>query len=161
MNIVLISPTVSFDGIVLALREKPVPLLIMEYTMVDEIGMTGQVSGTDYGFISNRLYWEVSMPQHPIASGLIDSVQFVLNPSHIDWGKPASDADKIFIAPGVAEKAAVFCYESGDTMPEITAPARRAAFLLLARDTEYLTNAGWLIFDRTLLWSLHLESLIH
>ena len=68
---VLISSTVTPANVVNKLRNVPVAVINWEFDILDDMGMTGLVSGTDFGTSSTtQTLLAISDPTHPMAAGL-------------------------------------------------------------------------------------------
>ena len=56
-----------------------VPLLVLDYRAYAELGLTGPVANTDFGFASNQKNLQIVASGHPLAAGYTGSVDVVLN----------------------------------------------------------------------------------
>jgi hypothetical protein len=62
------------------------------------------------------------------------------------------DALKIASLEGSPEKAALFGYDRGASMPGLVAPARRVGLFLFDTTSLQLTPEGWALFDAAVRW---------
>jgi hypothetical protein len=102
--------------------------------------------------------------QHPLSAGLPAGilVKVCRNGSppttwceRIGWGRPGPGALVAATVPGEPEKAAVFAYEKGATMPSgILAPARRVALTFFGKaNFDNLNPDGLALFDAGIRWA--------
>jgi len=131
-----------------------VPVLTWEFDLLDDMGMTGLTSGTDFGTTSTaQTSLSIVTPGHVMAAGLSGTVTVVTAGSNFTWGVPNANAAKIASLSGDAAKSSIFSYETGATMPGLDAPARRVgAFMTDLTAGSFNTNGGAL-FDAAVKWA--------
>jgi hypothetical protein len=155
-DLVVLSSTVRSRDLLGAYRDTPVPLVIWESDLLDDMGMSGKRPDTDFGKTDKQhSLWLVNAP-HPLAAGLPAGIVnvYVKNAS-MNWGKPGLGASIIATLAGEPEKVAIFGYEKGATMDyETLAPARRVMFFLDNETFDNLTPEGCKLFDAAIDWAL-------
>jgi hypothetical protein len=118
---VLFSAVGSADAVDLDFREVDVPIITWEPNLFDGLGYTGNDNvGTYYG---NEI--EILEADHPLAAGLVGTVQIHEGVGEIAWGLAPGETI-IASVPGVPSQATIIAFDTGDPMPGLeSAPARR------------------------------------
>lgn len=153
--LVVISSTVSGKDVPSGWRTLPVPLLLWESDLVDDLGMTGKRHDVDFGEVQKERYlWLVNAP-HPVSGGLTAGTNNVYRrQGPMSWGKPGLGASIIATVYGQPDKAAIFTYEKGATMDyEMLAPERRVMFFLDNATFTNLSDSGLTLFDAAIDWA--------
>ncbi len=150
---VVISSTVTPANVAAKFRNVPLPILLWEAELLDDQGMTGTVSGTDFGTTTNQTQVTVIDSAHQMAAGLTGTVSVVTTASSFTWGKPNTNAAKIASLTGDATRITIFGYEAGASMPGLPAPARRVSFFLTDTNGVNLTANGGSLFDAAIKWA--------
>jgi hypothetical protein len=149
--VVVISDTVSPSNVNTKFRTAAVPVVTLDAQLFDDMGMTGTVSGTNFGTTSSQKSVTINDAGHPMAAGLSGTVQVVSSNTTFAWGVPNSNAAKIATLTSNTSRATIFAYTSGAAMPGLTAPARRVGFFYTASSSSLTTNGG-LLFDNAIRW---------
>jgi hypothetical protein len=123
-----------------------------EFDLLDDLGMTGTTSGTDYGTATSQTLSIVNAA-HPMAAGLTGTQTVVSVASGFTWGKPNVNAIKIATLPGDATKMVIFGYDSDVAMSGLDAPARRVSVFLTDTNAASLTANGGALFDAAVKWA--------
>lgn len=141
--LVLISSTAAETLLKTMFRDVATPVLTWEPRLFHDLGMIpGSVHQKDWGAASHQT--TLRTPSGPVAA--------TSTPSQYSWGRVRPDATVLATLDGDAEKAVVFRYERGASMPGTVAPARRAGFFLFDATPLALTDAGWALFDDSVRW---------
>jgi hypothetical protein len=152
-SIVLISSTVTPVNVANKFRHVAVPVVIWEFDLLDDQGMTGLASGTDFGTAATQTQLTITAPTHPMAAGLSGNVGVVGTASTFTWGKPSASAAKIATLTTDATKAVIFGYVGGVAMNGFEAPARRVALFMSDTTTGSFTTQGGALFDAAIKWA--------
>lgn len=155
-DLVVISSTVSSKDVRPGWRQSPVPLLLWENDVLDDLAMTGKKHDLDFGEAEKERYlWIVNAP-HPMAAGVPAGVANVyVKQAGMSWGKPGLGATTIATLYGQPDKAAIFGYEKGATMDyEALAPARRVMIFLGNETFTNLSPIGLRLFDAAVDWTV-------
>jgi hypothetical protein len=154
-DIVAISATIHSTDINTELRDLPVPVVVWEPWLYDDLGMTGSQEAHECEFVPGSGNVLVKDPLHPLAAGLTGTVRLRSEgePALIGVGTPGPHAAWIATLPGRPLLAAVFAYERGAPMVGASAPARRVGLFLYDDTPLRMTDAGWAIFDAAILWA--------
>jgi len=151
--LVAISSTVTSTDVNTKLKSVAVPVVVWESALFDDMGMTGTVSGTDFGTTGSQTQVAILSSSHPLAAGLSGTVTVTSSSQTITWGKPAAAAAKVGAQTSDATKIVVFGYEKGSAMVGLSAPARRVGFFLYDTTAAGLTSNGWKLFDAAIAWA--------
>ena len=150
--LVLVSSTITASLLGTVFKDVEVPVMVCEAFLLDDMNMTGNIAGVDYGIRSNASMISILEPSHPIAQNLNTTVDVTQSGTTLVWGKPGSEALRIaqLIGLGGADQYAVFLYEPGSNMVGMSAPALRIGFFLRDNAIPLLTSDAWTLFDNTL-----------
>ena len=151
-TLVFISSTITASLVGTIFKDVEVPVIVCEAFLLDDMKMTANIAGVDYGIRSNSTTLSILEPSHPIAQNLSTPVEVTQSGTSLVWGKPSSEAVRIAQMSGLggADQYAVFLYEPGDNMFDMSAPALRIGFFLRDNAISLLTADGWTLFDNTL-----------
>jgi glucose/arabinose dehydrogenase/PKD repeat protein len=151
-DVVLISSSVGSSALQTRFRDVAVPVIVWEGGLYDDMGMTA-ATGTFYGESPGITSLTISDPAHPLAAGLTGTRVVSSAATTLKWGRPGGSAATVATVPGDATRAAIFAYESGSTMPGLTAPAKRIGLFLHDQTPSTLTADGWRLFEAAVLWA--------
>jgi hypothetical protein len=134
--------------------ELPVPMVVLETTAFEQLGLTGSRWLRDLGGVPPLTDVVIQNPGHPLAGGLSGTARVLSAPLRIRWAVPLPTATSIVTYAGAPEqRSLLFGYERGAQTVSGTAPARRVAmFLGNGQVIRGLTEAGWRLFDAAALW---------
>jgi hypothetical protein len=153
--LVLISSTITATNVAAKFRNSAVPVVTWEFDLLDDQGMTGTVSGTDFGtFATAQTQLAISNASHPMAAGLSGNVTVVTTASTFTWGKPNANAVKIATLTTDATKSVIFGYDAGAAMPGLEAPARRVALFMMDTTAGSFSANGGALFDAAVKWAV-------
>jgi hypothetical protein len=135
--------------------ELPVPMLVLESTGFERLGLTGTVWRRDLGPAPPMAEITIQNPDHPLAGGLSGNVRVLNAPVNLRWTVPPSGATSIAgYSGGPAQSALLFGYDREAPTATGIAPARRVGlFLGNGRVIRALNDQGWRLFDAAALWS--------
>jgi hypothetical protein len=122
----------------------------MERNILDDMGMTGESRGDDYGDSPASDTINVVPTAHELAAGLSGPVR--IGNSMLGWGVPAPAAVRIATGPESTDRFVIFAYAKGDDMVGMKAPAVRIAFLPWQFYPEY--NAARVLLSAAIEWAL-------
>src|SRR5579859_2968424 len=111
--IVVISASASAFNVGVKFKGVTTPVLVCQSGSFNNMGMTGSVSGTDYGTSANQTSLTISNPAHPMAAGLNGLQTVVSSAQTFSWGAPAGAA--VIVATN-AGHSAIFCFDTGAQM---------------------------------------------
>jgi hypothetical protein len=152
-DVVFISSSIDDTTLKAKLRDVATPVVTSEEHIFDEMKMTGNIAGTDFGQVANQTSIMVNST-HPIASGflnLFNTPVFSSN-NYPAWGKPSTSAMVIATISGQSNKASIFAYNKGNTMVGYTAPARRVGTFQNYSGSSHTTQ-GWQLFESAITWA--------
>jgi hypothetical protein len=156
-DLVVISESVNGFEIADKFRWLPIPVIVWENDVYDDMNMTGKRLRVDYGTETKpSTALELFNAPHPLSGRLSAGVHEILSkPAPLNWGHPGLGATVIATLPGQPDKVAIFAYEKGATMDyEYTAPARRVGFFPNRSYFDTLTPEGQALFDAAFLWAV-------
>ncbi len=122
------------------------PLWLAKPWLLDDMGMTGSVAGTDYGNTSSAALVIVD-DTHPLAAGYSGTVVVSTSSTSVSWGLPNGNAEVVATVSG---HPTTFVYHSGDTLADgSTAIGCRVFASALRSSPLRWTSDGWALFDAT------------
>ena len=125
----------------------PQPLLVAKPWLLDDLGLTGPISGVDFGTLSAQTVTIVD-PGHPIAAGYSGDVTIATRSITNSFGVPGAAADVISSAGG---QPATFVYAAGTTLADAsTAAGCRIHHSLFGSTPTAFTGDGWGLFDNVI-----------
>jgi hypothetical protein len=126
MDLVVISSTVNSGNINTKFTDVAEPVVTWESYILDDLKLTGSVTGTDFGVTADQSALDILEPSHPIAGGLSGTVTVFPGIRNVRWGRLASGGVAVASVIGSATQAAVSAFDTGATLiDDTTAPARR------------------------------------
>lgn len=152
--LLVFSPSVSSNLLEPWIAELPVPLLVLESTGLEQLGLTGRRWKRDIGPAPPQTEVVIENPAHPLAAGLTGTVRVLAWPLNLRWAAPPAGANLVASYPGApAQAGLLFGYERGAPTALGVAPARRVGlFLGNGRVIRALTEQGWRLFDAAVQW---------
>nr|MBA3470161.1 hypothetical protein [Herpetosiphonaceae bacterium] len=155
VRLVLISSSVSSTSVGTTFKTTPVPVMVWEYGLFDDMGMTGTTSGTHFGETAAGTQITISQPGHPLAAGLTGTVSVHSTAQIMSYASqlPAS-AISVAHVPGTSARSLVWGYETGAAMVGLNAPARRVGFFFYDASASNPTPQSWQLFEAAVMWSL-------
>ncbi|GAA5531311.1 hypothetical protein [Herpetosiphon gulosus] len=169
VNVVVISASIDSYKLENDFTYVTTPMVVNEYALYDQLGMTNGASGTDYGINSGTPTTTITLldPTHPLAGGKSGTVTVQSQSLRLPYGRPVNQGVKVANLPGSASKTVLFGYDTGATMTipstkdgglvgstPLAAPARRVGLFLDADTPLYLTSDGWDLVRSALLWAI-------
>ena len=153
--LLLLSSSVASNLLHGWMAELPVPLMVLESTGFEQLGLTGSRWQRDVGPAVPMTEVVIDNPGHPLASGMQGSVKVLSAPLNLRWARPPASATVIASYAGAPEQASlIFGYEKGAATTAGPAPARRVGmFLGNGRVIRALTEDGWRLFDAAVQWA--------
>lgn len=158
-SMVLISSSVLSGNVGTKFRSVSVPVLCYESHLFDDLGMTGAVSGTDYGTRTQLTQLVLSGEAgDPLLHDLPLGLQTIAGtPSIFTWGRPVSSSKTSALLPESGDQAAIFRFEAGAALAGgLTAPARRMGLMLEDLTATALNATGWTLVERAVDWTSNL-----
>jgi hypothetical protein len=162
-NVVLLSSSIFSLDVNTEYRDVTVPIVVWEPSLFDDLGMTTPEEDRGCGVAVSSGEGLIREPGHPLAAGLSGLIQLVsplrdhggsMRKIWTTYGVPGPSALTVASWPGQSGRALVFAYERGVPMPALAAaPARRVGLFLYDRMPPQLTDAGWAMFDASVVWA--------
>ena len=154
---VIITGSVIPANVGIKFRDVAVPVIVGHDELFDEMGMTGDQSGTDFGTV-NATNIHLDLIDHPLAAHLSAGSTAVWSSpgGDIAWGAPNDNAIKIALVsdqPGDENRAVIFGYEKRAFMPngQRTPAPRVGCFMKSGAAT--LNAAGEDLLDAAIRWA--------
>ncbi|HBW48605.1 MAG TPA: hypothetical protein DEF47_01725, partial [Herpetosiphon sp.] len=169
VNVVVISASIDSYKLDNDFTYVTTPMVVNEYALYDQLGMTNGASGTDYGINSGTPTTTITLldPTHPLAGGKSGTITVQSQSLRLPYGRPVNQGVKVANLPGSTSKTVLFGYDTGATMTipstkdgglvgstPLAAPARRVGLFLDADTPLYLTSDGWDLVRSALLWAI-------
>jgi ferric-dicitrate binding protein FerR (iron transport regulator) len=153
-DLLVVSDSASSLDVDAHLRELPVPVLALDWFILDDLGMTGPCGQNDEcGYFDGQGWLVIKDGSHPLAAGLSGSVRYTTRASQMNWGSPNLHAAWVATVPGFPTRASIFAYDRGAEMPGLIAPARRVALPFKGKAAGGMTEDGWALFDAAVAWA--------
>jgi glucose/arabinose dehydrogenase/PKD repeat protein len=156
-QLVVISSTVSAGAIGSRFRDVALPVVAWEASAFDDMGLTGPVSGSDFGEQKSKTSLVIADPAHPLAGGLTGTRTVVSSAQTFKWGRPAASAVRAAHLGGDGTRPTVFGYEADAAMVAGTAAERRVGLFLHDGSPSVLTADGWKLFEAAVNWADGIE----
>jgi hypothetical protein len=153
--LLVLSSSVSTRQLGPTFADLPVPMLVLESTGFERLGLSGARWRKDVGGTPPLAEIIISDPNHPLAAGLSGPVRVLTAPLNLRWAAPPPTASIIAGFAGGADQAALlFAYERGAQTAGVVAPARRVGmFLGNGKVIRALNDQGWRLFDAAVSWA--------
>jgi acyl-CoA thioesterase-1 len=152
--LVVISNSVAPGKVGNKFNQVAAPVIAFEPGVYDNLGLTGPVSGTDFGGKSDQSQIRMS-GTHPLTAGLSGLVTVGTSPAKFSWGKPGASAVIAATLKSTSARATIFGYEAGASLANGTsAPARRIAIHLNDGATDAWNANGRTLFGAAVNWAL-------
>jgi hypothetical protein len=153
-SVIVVSKTARANTVRGRFRTLPRPVVLSESLLYDDMGMVNGAVAGSRGVSTNATTITVEAAAGPLAAGLAGAVAVTTQPLDMTWGVPNADAIRVGAVAGEPDHLALFAYEAGARMPQLTAPARRVGLFLSEGSADRLTPAGWALFDAAVRWAL-------
>lgn len=137
-------------------RDVTTPTVCMERNLFDDMGMTGQAQGVDYGD-DPGISAVVVNPNSVMgkASGLAGNVVIAFEGGMVGWGATlGAAADRAVTNAGAPTHHSLFGYKKGDAMPGLAAPAHRVGYGPWTPTVANFTEEGLKLFDAAVDYAL-------
>ena len=152
-DLVLISSTVASGKVGTKLTGITVPIINWEAFLFDDLGMTGNQSGTDFGSNLDQTQIEVTNNSHPLAAGLSGLTTVTSSPHKMYWGQPGASAINIAHVAGDSSRSTVFAYEAGALLANNQVAQSRHVGLFMGTDAPAdFTAEALQLFDAAIFW---------
>jgi hypothetical protein len=153
-DFVFVSRSVQSPEIMASFRDLPVPLFVTEYNLYADLGMTPHGSASSGGDTLEATQLTIDDPAHPLAAGFSGTVTVLTaGKGQYGFGVPGGDATVVATLVDEPQGCAIFAYEKGSAMIDLTAPARRVGYFLDIQASTRLTAEGWTLFDAAVKWT--------
>jgi hypothetical protein len=153
-HLIVIAGSVESGTVANKYRTVPVPVISLEYSLFDNMAMTGGTEDTDYG-VAGGTQVDIADATHPLAATLSGTVSVVSAMANVGWGNPGAGAARIATLAGNPGRVAIFAYPKGTEMAAaVMAPARRVGFFALETAAARLTGAGVQLLAAAIDWAL-------
>lgn len=153
-DLVVISESVYSRKVNTTFRNLPVPVIVSEPWLFNDMGMTDSGYSIDFGRARKQSSMIISDSTHDLTAGLSGEVSISHRRRAIGWGVPGEEALKVATLKNDSTKCTVFAYDKGSQMPGLVAPAKRISFFLYRKSASFLTSEGWALFHAAVKWAL-------
>jgi hypothetical protein len=146
--LVLSSSLPQGPGIPRAVRDLPIPVIVLKDVFIDNLGI-GQ-PGFDVSFEASV---DIVNPEHPLAAGRSGLVGIATERTRLTTGRPVPAGIVIATTPGNPGRAVIFALDRGATTPDGPTPARRVGWLADEPTIAVLNAIGWALFEAAVRWA--------
>jgi hypothetical protein len=158
--LVVVSESVTSTDVNTKLRDGPVPTLVLEPALFDDMGFSGPRWDEDHGAMAGPREIDLVDPEHPLAAGLSGRISAIGAAATLGWAKPKGSAEVIATIAGFPELVALFGYRTGRAMAQGLAPARRVGLFAREAASGALTDDGGKLFAAAVRWATQQEALL-
>lgn len=153
-SLVYVSATVDASVLGSKLKEVKVPVLFASAASVSQHGLIGSDSYLHYGYATNGRTVVISKPEHPVASGLKDTVEVYSATGRIGYIVPNNDSSIVASFPNTPGRALAAAFEKGtNDVNGLALPERRGFYYCITGMEIKQTEAGWKLFDSLVEWT--------
>lgn len=154
-DLVVISDSVAPGKVGSKFSLVSIPVIAYEHGIYDDLGLTGSVSGTDFGRTGETQTQLRVAGAHPLTAGLSGLVTVGTQAARFSWGKPGAAAVVAATLKGNTSRATIFGYEAGAQLANgMSAPARRVAFYASSGAVNAWNANGQDLFVVAVQWAL-------
>ena len=154
-DLVVISESVNSGNVGNKFNLVAVPVVVFEPWVYDNLGLTGTVAATDYGFTQSQTQLRMT-GTHPLTAGLTGNVTVGSSASSFSWGIPGAAAVVAATLRNDASRPTIFAYEAGAQLANgLTAPARRVALYPNTGTTTRWNANGQNLFSAAVQWAVN------
>jgi hypothetical protein len=155
VDLIFIAPSADSKSIDTVLRTLPVPLINCKHVFFNSLGFTDNNGEADYGDVTFKSSLYIYNSQHPITAGFNTFVPVFTTDKSFNFGNVK--ASSVLATSGLVTpfQPVFFCFEKNEMMNSLIAPARRVGFFVDTNNSLlFMTENGWTMFDRTVLWAV-------
>ena len=154
-DLVVISDSVAPGNVGSKFSLVSIPVIAHENAVYDDLGLTGPVSGTDFGRTGATQTQLRMTGLHPLTAGLSDVVTVGTAAARFSWGKPGAAAVIAATLKGNSSRATIFAYDAGAELANgLSAPARRVAIHPNTGAMNVWNDNGRKLFRTAVQWAL-------
>ena len=156
MDLIVISESIRGQATMDRYRNVPIPVVVNDPDIFDDMGMTGRAIDVDFGTDTPVRYVDMINAPHPLSAGLRGVISvFSAGNFELNWGKPANGATYIAHLHGYPDKWPIFAYERGATMHgDFVAPARRVGSYIFEGKFHELSPDGLALYSAMVRWAV-------
>jgi hypothetical protein len=157
-RVVILSFSMLSTGLRANLADAPVPIIVLEHFLLDDLGMTAD--GRGHGFQQNLTQISIVSDDRTLTAGLPPGELTVYSRvGEMFWGVPGPGAIKVATVKGSPERSFYFAYPQGAMMVSRPAPGKRVHFFFAVHSpppvpTLYLNDNGLKLLGGAIDWSL-------
>lgn len=157
-DLVLVSSTIPSGNVLATYKDVPVPVILWEQAIQDDMAMTTVTGTADRGNTGGQTAMDIVNATHPMAAGLSTGVVSVATAGNdIAWGQPNANAQVVARVVGSAANACIYGYEKGALLTDDTPAAERRVVFGMSDNFAAAMNAtGFRLFDAAVNWAQHL-----
>lgn len=152
-NMVLLSESGSSGTMTSRFRDVTIPVMVLEPGVYDDMLMTG-AAADDFGSTSNTTSLAM-VDAHMMAAGLKGTVTTTSSAQTYGFGRALAPGAKcVARASSTSTRCMIFRIGKDEwLMNNVRAPARRVGFFASRSAAAALTDAGWKLFDASVIWA--------
>ncbi len=155
IDLIFIAPSADSKNFDTLLRTLTVPIIDCKHAFFNGLGFTDDDGDSDYGDISYKSSLYIYNTKHPITTGYDGFVTVFTIDKTVNFGNVKSSSVLATSGSVTSFQPVFFCFEMGEMMHSLAAPARRVGFFVDTNGSlQYLNEDGWKLFDRSVLWAV-------
>lgn len=152
-DLIVVSSSIDSASLGDRYRSTPVPVIVLEPAIQDDMGMTGTTWDTHMGTASGQTQMVLPNASDPLAAGLSGTRTVTSSGAIFNWGVPSSGGVSVATVPSNSGRSTIYRYETGATMVSGTAPERRVGLFVADNTANALNSDGWRLFDAAVRWA--------
>jgi hypothetical protein len=152
--LIFVSRTEHNSRVTSRFRDVTHPVVICDPYLFNDMGMIEDGLTTNRGVASGVSELVLEPGAGALAGGLSGTVTVTSSNEDVGWGSPNANAIRVASVPGQMQELALFAYDQGAAMYNLTAPARRVGIFLSDAAVGALTAKGWTLVDAALAWAV-------
>jgi Putative Ig domain len=155
-DLVMITATGTSTQLGSRLRDVPVPVIVCESGLFDDMGLTAAGEGVNFNNSTAQTQINVRTPAHPLAAGLTGLTTVISGAGQVfNWGVPGAEAIKVASLAADAARSTLFGYEIGSRLASgQTVVHRRLGMFLHDLTPNRLNAQGLQILAAAVRWAI-------
>jgi len=155
-QLIVVSSSITSGDVGNKFLNTAVPEVSWEQAILDDQLMVSATDATKRGTATAQTQLNIVNAGHALAAGLSGTVTIASTATDINWGTPETGATVIAQVVGQPTQAAIFAFDTGDTLSDGTskAPARRVHAFMSDNSYSVLNADGQKLVDAAITWAL-------
>jgi hypothetical protein len=155
-QLIVVSSSITSGDVGNKFLTTAIPVVLWEQAILDDMLMVSATDATKRGTATAQTQVSIVNSAHPLAAGLSGTVTIASPATDINWGTPETGATVIASVVGQPTQAAIFAFDTGDTLSDGTSKAAARRVHAFMSDNSYpnLNADGRKLVDAAIAWAL-------